>query len=70
MLIAPLAYGVYTLARGPLVDWYPYPFIDVSKLGYPLAFRNIGEFVVYFAVGGSIFVLADRLIGRLRPAAG
>lgn len=27
-LIFPVAYGVYSLIRGPIVDWYPYPFID------------------------------------------
>lgn len=27
-LAFPLAWTAYTLARGPLVDWYPYPFID------------------------------------------
>jgi hypothetical protein len=24
----PLVWTVYTLIRGPIVDWYPYPFID------------------------------------------
>ncbi|HQY31976.1 MAG TPA: Pr6Pr family membrane protein [Thermomicrobiales bacterium] len=26
--IYPLAYLIYTLVRGPIVDWYPYPFLD------------------------------------------
>jgi hypothetical protein len=69
MLIAPLAYGVYTLARGPFVGWYPYPFIDVTDLGYPHVFRNIVEFVVFFGFVSSIYVLIDRLAGRLRTAA-
>ena len=30
----PLIYGVYTLSRGPVVDWYPYPFIDPRTQGY------------------------------------
>ncbi|QIS05024.1 hypothetical protein F5X71_24300 [Nocardia brasiliensis] len=33
-LIYPLVYGVYTLIRGPIVDWYPYPFIDPRGQGY------------------------------------
>jgi hypothetical protein len=33
-LIAPLIYGGYTLVRGPIVDWYPYPFIDPREHGY------------------------------------
>ncbi|MEV4611175.1 Pr6Pr family membrane protein [Kitasatospora sp. NPDC049258] len=27
-LVFPLVYLAYTLLRGPLVDWYPYPFVD------------------------------------------
>ncbi|MDX8054780.1 Pr6Pr family membrane protein [Lentzea sp. BCCO 10_0798] len=30
----PLAYLVYTLVRGPIVDWYPYPFMDPRQNGY------------------------------------
>ncbi|MFI6168567.1 Pr6Pr family membrane protein [Nocardia sp. NPDC051052] len=33
-LIYPLIYGIYTLIRGPIVDWYPYPFIDPRHQGY------------------------------------
>ncbi len=33
-LAVPLVYGVYTLIRGPVVDWYPYPFIDPRGQGY------------------------------------
>ncbi|WP_067547524.1 Pr6Pr family membrane protein [Nocardia crassostreae] len=33
-LIYPILYGVYTLIRGPIVDWYPYPFIDPREQGY------------------------------------
>ncbi|MEP6559803.1 MAG: Pr6Pr family membrane protein [Nakamurella sp.] len=30
----PVAYGIYTLVRGPIVDWYPYPFLDPTTNGY------------------------------------
>jgi hypothetical protein len=33
-LAYPLAWLGYTLVRGASVDWYPYPFVDVSELGY------------------------------------
>ncbi len=29
----PLAYVAYTLLRGPIVDWYPYPFLDPRRNG-------------------------------------
>jgi hypothetical protein len=69
MLIFPLAYGAYTLLRGPLVDWYPYPFIDATQLGYPKTLRNIGEFTLFFAFMGSIYVLVDHVLGHLRRGA-
>ena len=30
----PLAYLVYSLVRGPIVDWYPYPFLNPANGGY------------------------------------
>lgn len=34
-LVYPVAYGAYCLIRGPIVDWYPYPFLDPRDHGYP-----------------------------------
>jgi len=36
-LIYPIGWLVYTLVRGAIVDWYPYPFLDVGLHGYPRA---------------------------------
>ena len=33
-LAYPLAYVVYSLIRGHIVDWYPYPFLDPGPRGY------------------------------------
>lgn len=33
-LIYPAGYGAYTLIRGAIVDWYPYPFLDPREQGY------------------------------------
>ena len=30
-MIYPLLYLVYSLIRGPIVDWYPYPFLDPDE---------------------------------------
>lgn len=30
----PLAYFAYSLIRGAITDWYPYPFMDVDRHGY------------------------------------
>lgn len=35
-LAFPVVYLAYTLIRGPIVDWYPYPFLDPTRDGgYP-----------------------------------
>jgi hypothetical protein len=33
-LLFPAFWLTFTLIRGAVIDWYPYPFIDVTKLGY------------------------------------
>ncbi len=33
-LVYPIAYLAYTLIRGPIVDWYPYPFLNADEKGY------------------------------------
>lgn len=33
-LLFPSAYVVYTLIRGPLARWYPYPFLNPEGQGY------------------------------------
>ena len=33
-LALPLLYLVYSLIRGPIAHWYPYPFMDPSHHGY------------------------------------
>lgn len=60
-LVFPLLYGVYTLIRGPIVDWYPYPFIDPRHQGY-LALM-IGLVVLVAAMG--LMALAVNAVGRL-----
>jgi hypothetical protein len=30
----PVVWLTYTLIRGAIVGWYPYPFIDVGQHGY------------------------------------
>ncbi len=33
-LVYPVVYLAYTLIRGPIAHWYPYPFLDVARKGY------------------------------------
>ncbi len=47
-LAYPIAYGAYTLIRGPIVDWYPYPFLDPRDHGYPY----VAVMMVFVAIVG------------------
>lgn len=49
-LIFPVAYGVYSLIRGPIVDWYPYPFIDPRAQGYVSLTIGLVVLLVVFVV--------------------
>ena len=42
-LAYPVAYGVYSLIRGPIVDWYPYPFLDPRTQRLHLCRRDDGR---------------------------
>jgi hypothetical protein len=56
----PLVYFVYALLRGHLLAAYPYPFIDVSTLGYPQVFVNAGGLLVGFIFIALVLIGLDR----------
>ncbi|MDZ5433658.1 Pr6Pr family membrane protein [Pseudomonas fluorescens] len=62
-MIYPLAYFAYALMRGHLLAAYPYPFIDVDKLGYPQVFINAGGLLVGFVVIALVVIGIDRWRG-------
>lgn len=39
-VLLPVIWLVYTLVRGAFVDWYPYPFLDVTEHGYAVVVLN------------------------------
>jgi hypothetical protein len=47
--IFPIIYGAVTLIRGPIVDWYPYPFMDPRDKGY-------GHVTLYCVIIAVLFV--------------
>ena len=54
----PAAYAVYVLARGEIAGVYPYPFFDVTKLGYSDVLRNaVGLSGVFVATGLTMLAL-------------
>jgi hypothetical protein len=57
----PIAYFVYALVRGEMINSYPYGFIDVSAIGYAATVRNGIALLVGFILVGEILVGIDRM---------
>jgi hypothetical protein len=49
-LIFPAAWIAFTVIRGAIIHWYPYPFIDVTQIGYGKAILN-GFWVLLLLLG-------------------
>jgi hypothetical protein len=52
----PTAFFAYTLVRGEIADWYPYPFLDVADRGYPAVLLT-GAIVGLLMIGFSWLLL-------------
>lgn len=65
LLAYPLAYLVYVFLRGAVVADYPYPFIDVLKIGYARALANsVGVLVAFAAVSAVLLAVNARAARR------
>jgi hypothetical protein len=57
--VYPLGYLIYVLARGRMDGRYPYPFIDVGKLGWLQTALNVGGIALGFILAGFALVWID-----------
>ena len=55
-LIYPLVYVIYIFIRGAFSGFYPYPFLDVTKLGYPKVLINSLGITLAFVVVSLLFI--------------
>jgi hypothetical protein len=60
-LMFPALYLVYTLVRGPIVGWYPYPFLDPAKAGGygGVALYSVGILVSLFVASFVLMKLGN-----------
>ncbi|MEY9876715.1 hypothetical protein ABH931_006226 [Streptacidiphilus sp. MAP12-33] len=65
-LAFPLLYLPYTLVRGPIVHWYPYPFLDPREKGYAHVMVSSLLITLAFLAVGALLVWAGNLFGRRR----
>lgn len=58
-LLFPLTYLVYSLVRGSIVGWYPYPFLNPANGGY----GQIAVTSVVILIGGLVMIYLVSRIG-------
>jgi hypothetical protein len=66
-LTYPLAYCVYSLIRGPIVDWYPYDFLDPAESGWAGVVLALAAIIVGFLAISIVVAAVGNLRVRLAP---
>ena len=67
-LVIPIVWVVFTMIRGAIVNAYPYGFLNVVKLGYPMALLDVvGVLIVGVAIC-FLLIGIDRLARRWSEA--
>ena len=61
-LVYPLGWIAYTFVRGAIVDWYPYPFLDVSEIGLQSALVRTGIVAVIFLALAFAVLALERVL--------
>jgi len=62
--VPPVLYFIYAMVRGQYGGGYPYPFINVDKLGWPQTLVNAAGICFVFVVAGWLLVWLGRRIGK------
>lgn len=63
-LAFPMAYVGYTLARGSIAHWYPYPFLNVDEIGY----SGVAVYIAGILVFTVLLAAIVRAVGNARRA--
>lgn len=63
-VIFPICWMVFTMIRGEIVDYYPYPFVNVNAIGYAkVAVNSVWVAALYLGVASGA-TLFDRWLTR------
>jgi hypothetical protein len=68
LLVFPVAWLTFTLLRGEVVPFYPYPFVDVVRLGYLKVLINCVSVSVLFLGLAAGTAAVDRWLSRAHSA--
>ena len=63
-VLYPLAWLAFTLVRGAVIGWYPYPFVDVGALGYGRVALNCAGITLLFLALAAAYAGIDRALAR------
>lgn len=63
--VYPVVYTAYTLIKGSITGFYPYPFLDVNDLGYGGVAVQLAGLIFTFVLTGIVFVAIGKLQARL-----
>lgn len=63
-LLIPVSWIVWMLARGAVVDSYPYGFANVAEFGYPAVLTTLAGILVFALVVMGLYWALDRLLTR------
>lgn len=58
-LIYPIGFFCYSLVRGAVIGWYPYPFINVAQIGYGQTFINALGILAGLMAISALFMALD-----------
>jgi len=59
-LVVPVAYVAYSLIRGPIVGWYPYPFLNPQNGGYGAIFATCVGITAFTVVATFLLLKLQR----------
>jgi len=68
-LIFPVVYAIYAIIRGTITGVYPYPFLEIGKLGVARVVLNIVVLVAAFGGIGALLVALGGALSRGRKVA-
>jgi hypothetical protein len=68
-LVLPAVYVAYTLVRGGIVHWYPYPFLNVDRIGYPVVSGYVAAIAVVSVLLAGVLLVAGTALRARRAAA-
>ncbi len=66
-MIFPFAYIGYLAIRGAASGFYPYPFVNVTELGYPTVLMNGSILVLVFMLLSLVLIGVAKWIMRSKP---